>query len=294
MPECEAWFLRIVAAPSSPVNMRRVVRRVFLVLFLLGVLLAIWGFLIEPSRTVIHTVDLQIGNSALIGLRIAALSDIHAGSPHINLNRLEEIVELTNQQNPDLTVLLGDYVIHDIPFGKIILPEVTTEKLSRLKARCGVYAVLGNHDNAAGSKRLRSAFEKNGIPVLDNELVPIRCGGSFYLAGISDVWTTTPKVQATLDTVPADSTVVMITHNPDIFPTVPRRVPLLIAGHTHGGQVYLPFFGRRVVPSEYGQRFAAGHVIEEGHHLFVTTGIGTSIMPFRFLVPPEVALLRIH
>jgi predicted MPP superfamily phosphohydrolase len=87
--------------------------------------------------------------------------------------------------------------------------------------------------------------------------------------------------------------VVLLTHNPDVFPFVPGRVALTLAGHTHGGQVRLPLIGRPVVPSQFGQRFAAGHVVEGGRHLFVATGIGTSILPVRFRVPPTVTLLTL-
>jgi predicted MPP superfamily phosphohydrolase len=86
----------------------------------------------------------------------------------------------------------------------------------------------------------------------------------------------------------------LITHNPDLFPEVPDRVALTLAAHTHGGQVYLPLIGRPIVPSRYGERYAAGHIVERGRHLFVTVGLGTSILPVRFLVPPEIALLDVR
>ncbi len=86
----------------------------------------------------------------------------------------------------------------------------------------------------------------------------------------------------------------MFTHNPDVFPMISDRFSLLIAGHTHGGQVNLPLLGRPIVPSVYGQRFAYGHVVEGGHHLFVSPGLGTSILPVRFRVPPEVTLLVLN
>jgi uncharacterized protein len=86
---------------------------------------------------------------------------------------------------------------------------------------------------------------------------------------------------------------VAFTHNPDIFPEIPSRVVLTVAGHTHGGQVYIPGIGRPITPSKYGQRYAIGHVVEGDRHLFVSSGLGTSILPVRFLVPPEVSVLTI-
>jgi uncharacterized protein len=116
-----------------------------------------------------------------------------------------------------------------------------------------------------------------------------------WLAGISDLWTRPHNVVGALAIVPADGTpVIALTHNPDIFPDVPGRVTLTLAGHTHGGQVNLPWIGAPVVPSQFGRRYAAGHVIEQGRHLFVATGVGTSIIPVRFRVPPAISILTIH
>jgi predicted MPP superfamily phosphohydrolase len=101
-------------------------------------------------------------------------------------------------------------------------------------------------------------------------------------------------VAGTLARVPAGAPVLVFTHNPDIFVDIPPRVSLTLAGHTHGGQVYIPFIGRPIVPSHYGERFAIGHVVEGGRHLFVTPGLGTSIIPVRFLVPPEISVLTLE
>jgi len=88
--------------------------------------------------------------------------------------------------------------------------------------------------------------------------------------------------------------VLVLTHNPDVFPGVPDRVALTVAGHTHGGQARMPLVGRPIVPSTYGERFAIGSVVEGGRHLLVTPGVGTSILPVRFLVPPEISLLELR
>jgi predicted MPP superfamily phosphohydrolase len=113
-----------------------------------------------------------------------------------------------------------------------------------------------------------------------------------WIAGISDLWTGRHDLSAALAAVTDDlAPVLLLTHNPDVFPMVPARVTLTLAGHTHGGQVRLPFIGRPVVPSQFGARFAAGHIVEGGRHLFVATGIGTSIVPIRFRVAPTVSIL---
>ena len=112
--------------------------------------------------------------------------------------------------------------------------------------------------------------------------------------GLADLWTRPQRIQETLNKVPYGSTILAITHNPDIFPRLPQNVQILLASHTHGGQVNFPIIGRPIEPSDFGQRYAAGHIFEDGHHLFVTTGIGTSILPIRFRVPPEIVLLTIR
>lgn len=113
----------------------------------------------------------------------------------------------------------------------------------------------------------------------------------YWLAGVSDYWEGRHDITAALAAVPAGEPVIAFTHNPDIFPGVQDRVSLTLAGHTHGGQVDLPLVGPPIVPSKFGQRYASGHIVEGGRHLFVGTGTGTSILPVRFRVPPEIRVL---
>ena len=118
-------------------------------------------------------------------------------------------------------------------------------------------------------------------------------GTSLWLVGLADLWTRQQWIEETVAKVPEGQPLIALTHNPDIFPRLPQRVPLLLAGHTHGGQVRFPLIGTVVESSRYGDRYVRGHVIENNHHLFVTTGIGTSIMPVRFGVTPEIVLLTL-
>ena len=135
----------------------------------------------------------------------------------------------------------------------------------------------------------------NGIKVLDNEVLQIKARGvPLWLIGLSDLWTRPQRIEQTVANVPEGQTMIALTHNPDIFPNLPERVPLLLAGHTHGGQVRLPFIGSVVQSSIFGERYERGHVFENDHHLFVTTGIGTSIVPVRFGVTPEIVLLTLR
>lgn len=266
-------------------------------LLVVGLALAVDAVFIEPNRLVVHqaTITLSPCPEELRGLRIAAISDIHAGSPYITLNKIRRLVALTNNQQPDLILLPGDFVIQNVLGGSFIEPVTLAAELKNLKARIGVFAALGNHDWWYNASRVKTAFEEVGIKVLDNKTIKLEQNGkAFWLAGFADKWEGNPAVTETLKQIADTSPIIAFTHNPDLFPEIPNRVALTIAGHTHGGQVALPLVGRLVVPSRYKQRYAAGHIIETGKHLFVTTGVGTSIIPVRFRVPPEIAVLTIN
>ncbi|HEV2826019.1 MAG TPA: metallophosphoesterase [Pyrinomonadaceae bacterium] len=271
--------------------------RIALVLLLLMVVcVGIWSGLIEPNRLVIHAETIQIDEwpKELNGLHIAVISDVHTGGPFIDQEKLNDIVEKTNALQPDLIVLLGDYMSGNNWHSHRVEPEITGAGLKNLRAPLGVFAVLGNHDWWYDGKKVRRGFEQNDIRVLDNEVVELDWQGkSFWLVGLADFWTRPQHISEMIAKTPPEATVIAITHNPDIFPQIPQRVSLLLAGHTHGGQVNLPFIGTPIVPSGYGPKYTAGHVMENGHHLFVTTGIGISILPVRFRVPPEIVLLTI-
>jgi predicted MPP superfamily phosphohydrolase len=256
--------------------------------------LAIWSGYIEPRRLVVHeeTLVLPGWSAALDGLRVVALSDLHVGNPYMDVARLRAIVARTNALAPDLIVLLGDFVtLRDS--GHYVEPEVIAPELAALHARLGVFAVLGNHEPGRIGRRMRAALEHAGIAVLDQRCVVLP--GPLALAGVADVLTRDEDPAGAIASC-ADhaAPILMITHNPDVFPEVDARVSLTLAGHTHGGQVRLPLIGPLIVPSRYGRRYAAGHIVENGRHLFVTTGAGSSHLPLRFGVPPEIALLTLR
>lgn len=264
-------------------------------LCLLG--LGLWGFWLEPASLYNedHQINLPSWPAECDGMRIAVLADLHVGSPFNGLDKLQRIVDLTLRAHPDLILLAGDYGISGIIGGTKVSPEEVADGLRRLAAPLGVFAVLGNHDWWTGAARIRRALESVGIPVLDDSSVLIKRGGcAFRLVGLSDYWEGRRNYRAALESIPPAISTIALTHNPDAFPEISRPVDLMIAAHTHGGQVYFPLLGRPIVPSKYGQRYAIGHIVENGHHLFVSSGLGTSIIPVRFLVPPEVSVLILH
>jgi predicted MPP superfamily phosphohydrolase len=155
--------------------------------------------------------------------------------------------------------------------------------------------VLGNQDWWLDGRYVRRLLEEAGIKVYENEARPVETGDGrrLWIAGLADLSTRTVDLPGTLEKITDDAPVLLLSHSPDVFPEVPERVALTLAGHTHGGQFNLPFIGRLIVPSRFGQRYAYGHIVEGGRQMFVSSGIGNAILPARYGVPPEIVLLRI-
>jgi uncharacterized protein len=252
---------------------------------------ALWQ---EPRGERLRELELALPAwpAALDGLRVALVSDLHAGAPHVGEERIERVVAAVGEQRPDLVLLLGDYVDYDVRFGSPVAPEAVAGRLGALRAPLGVLAVLGNHDWHHDGPRVRAALAAAGIPVLENEAV--RAGGELWVAGVADSRYRRPDVDEALRDVPAEAPVVVMSHDPDLFPQVPPRVALTVSGHLHGGQVGVPLIRRPFLPSRFGERYARGHKVEAGRHLFVTAGLGTTGWPVRLLAPPEIVVLRLR
>lgn len=262
-----------------------------------GLCLIVWAFVIEPNRIVLNEVEVKLDTwpVAFNRLKIVAVSDLHAGSRYINEEKIEEIVAVINETQPDLIVLLGDFVTQSTDEKTLMEPERVAERLKGLQAKYGVFAVLGNHDWWYNGQRVKAALTGVGIRVLENDVAPIQKDGqTIWLLGVPDFWTRQPiDVTSALKKINVPGPVIALTHNPDVFPTLPSGINLTLAGHTHGGQVNIPFIGRPIVPSKYGERYAAGYIIENNRPLFVTTGIGTTGIAVRFRVPPEIAVITL-
>jgi uncharacterized protein len=247
----------------------------------------------EPRGERLRELELELPAwpAALAGLRVALLSDLHAGAPHVGEERIERVVATVAEQRPDLVLLLGDYIDYDVRFGSAVAPEAVAERLGALDAPLGVLAVLGNHDWRHDGPRVGAALRAAGIPVLENEAV--RAGDTLWVAGVADSRHRNPEVAEALRGVPAGAPAILMSHDPDLFPQVPSRVALTVSGHLHGGQVGVPLLRRPFLPSRFGERYARGHKVEGGRHLFVTSGLGTTGWPVRLLAPPEIVVLRL-
>jgi predicted MPP superfamily phosphohydrolase len=227
----------------------------------------------------------------LAGLRIAHLSDLHAG-PCTPWWLVERAVALAQAEAPDLVFLTGDYV--SLPWHQARRPLEKT--LAGLRARLGVFAVLGNHDWVFKRHRpVVEALRGAGATVLANEARAVQVGSAeLWIAGVDDPVTARDNLPQALDSVPREAPVLLLAHTPDIIvAAADAAVAAVFAGHTHGGQVNLPLLGPPVVPSKYGRRFAAGRFRVGNTVMYVTRGVGMVPPLIRFRCPPEVALLTL-
>lgn len=272
-----------------------------------------YAYFIEPNRLVVRPNEIAIRDlePAFDGLRIVLISDIHGGSNNVTYEKLLEVTARANEQEADLVLLLGDFV-SELPGQRsatsaIRMPvDRIAEGLAGLKGKLGVFAVLGNHDGGSGS-RVTIELERVGVRVLEDEVAVVaHQGKELRLLGFKDHleagarWGRLPQDARRLLQGTGEGDIIAMQHSPDIMhfltgeSLLSPKLRLVVAGHTHGGQVWLPILGRAVIPSSYGQQLAYGHVVENDVDLFVTGGIGTSILPFRFMVPPEISVLTLR
>ena len=255
-----------------------------------------WGFLVEPR--LVRQRELRLESKRWPGhcreLRIAVLGDFQVGAPWFKIKHLDRVVARVNAMRPDLVVLLGDYVIEGVLFGRFVEPQDIAKSLSKLEAPFGVYSVLGNHDWWHDGEEIWRELEGAGITVLENESVPVDLPeGRIWVAGLADESTRSPCIDTTFGPVPEDEPVIALAHDPVTFFDIPERTVVTFAGHTHGGQVSLPWVG---TPYRFGgisRRMMYGLVEEGGKHMYVTSGLGTSAVPMRINMPPEFALITL-
>lgn len=243
---------------------------------------------VVPRRLRVRDVPLTLHGwpTHLDGLRVAVVGDLHAGCPWVDVARLHAVVERIGAARPDLVLLLGDHLA-DVIGGRHIEIDQLAGALAGLTRVAPVVGVLGNHDWYAGGHRVRRALEAVGLPVLEESALPV-LGGRLWIAGVGDLWERTPSVPAALAGVPEDAPVILLTHNPDVVVDVPARVPLVLAGHTHGGQIRILGRGVHKVSERSANRWSHGWYPAD--RLYVTPGVGSSTVPVRTVVP-EVPVL---
>ena len=261
-----------------------------------------------PARVVFRRIILPVAGlpASLERLLIAHVTDVHHG-PWLPIGYIADIMRQVNAVRPDLVLLTGDHVINS---PRYIEPVVRA--FGMLRPGIATLAVLGNHDWWEGERRMRSAFDAAGIPLLDNRRALVtpdrrltldqsvgRGATGLAVAGVGDYWEDRVDAAAALGGLPASMPRIVMSHNPDVaedrgFLAAGERVDLMVSGHTHGGQVCLPRFGGApVVPSLHGQKYLSGWVEGPAFPVYINNGIGTSGLPLRIGAPAEVTLFEL-
>lgn len=267
---------------------RAAARNVALALLIAAVVFVALGYRNATADPVVVRYRVAVEGLAA-PLRVVQLTDMHRSAPDMTEARVKRIVAQVAALKPDMVVMTGDYL-----GGKVIEASDNgnmndaMEPYLGLRPRLGVFAVRGNHDAGYWTRRIIPRYR---IGYLENSWVDT---GPLVVAGLDDYWTGTPDLDAALRGVPDGKPVLMLMHNPDSFPDVPPRVALSFAGHTHGGQIKLPLIGALVSVSQYGNRFRHGLIVEGGRRLIVSSGIGTTAVPLRFGVPPEIVEVTLY
>jgi predicted MPP superfamily phosphohydrolase len=254
---------------------------------------AAYGFW-EASQIHVRRESVAIPNlpDAFAGKTIAVLADLHHG-PFVGLKFIEEAVRLANALRPDLFALVGDFAHKGTQAARQLPPCL--EALTKLEAPLGVFAVPGNHDMLHGGQVYHEVVATKPITDLTNRSVRLSCDGAYlWLAGVDDLWWGKPDLRKALHGIPMGDAVILLCHNPDFAESSPdARVGLMLSGHTHGGQVYLPLCGAPWMPSRYGDKYRNGLVRGPASLVFVSRGLGESGIPLRLNSPPEINLLTL-
>jgi uncharacterized protein len=246
--------------------------------------------LAEPYMLKVERREIRLSRlpPKLDGLRIVHLSDIHH-SPFTGTEQIERAIETANSLEPDLIALTGDYVSHESAYA-----APCAELMGRLRARSGVYAVLGNHDHWTDAPLITDLFRAEGIQVLVNEGMRFELGGaSFWLAGVDDTMVGLEDLPLALAGSRTDEMKLLLAHNPVILRRAARAgVDLVLSGHTHGGQV--TWRSERSASGRPRRRLLRGLGRQGDTQIYVTRGLGTVVLPIRYGCPPEVSLLELR
>lgn len=261
---------------------------------LLGIALLARGYWNATRDPVIRTATVAVADwpSGQPPLKLLLLSDIHVAGPDMPPARLTRIVSQLNRLRPDLVLIAGDLVSEKRLATHIYTAAEVVAPLGKLQAPLGVVVALGNHDHWFKPDALRGEMEKLGLRVLQNEAVKL---GPLLVGGVDDDYSGHDDVPATLTAMDrlGRGVPLLLTHSPDIIPDVQRPVAAVFAGHTHCGQIRVPIVGALTYVSRYGDRFACGDMTDKDQRVFIGAGLGTSLLPLRYLTPPDAWLVTL-
>ncbi|MET3443331.1 putative MPP superfamily phosphohydrolase [Variovorax paradoxus] len=257
--------------------------------------LAVWTVAIEPRWVAARVEPLSSAQwQAPAGLKVAMAGDWHLTTRSAwritSVERAAGIVDAINAAQPDVILLPGDFLAGSGGDEDLSIEEMAAV-LGRLKALQGVYAVLGNHDWWHDGKRTAKALSAQGIVVLENASVRLP-GHDIWVVGIGDDSTGHSEPDKALAGVPPGAATLVMMHDPFSFATMPRTQGLVVAAHTHGGQISVPGYGALVVPGRAPREWAYGWIAHKDKRMYVTSGLGVSILPVRFNMRPEWVMFQ--
>jgi len=260
--------------------------------YVAALLISGYGVMVRRRWVRVRTLDVPIAglDAAFDGYRIAHLSDLHLG-PYCPRARASRWSERVNALDVDLVALTGDYVTSGDAFHEDIAAV-----LSSMRARDGVFAVLGNHDYFGDIEALVTRLRAGGVEVLRNQhRALVRGASAVTIAGVDDTWSRRADVARTVAGRAEGAPLIVLAHDPQLFPELARRgAALVLSGHTHWGQIALPFLPTRWNFSRLTYRYHAGTYREGGAVLYISPGLGTTGPPVRLGAPPEITVLRLR
>jgi uncharacterized protein len=268
--------------------------RWMLLLVLLGIGILAKGYWNATRDPVIRTASLSVKDwpDDEPPLKILLISDIHVAGPDMPPERLRHIVTRLNALKPDMVLIAGDLVSEKGVATHIYTAAEIVEPLSGLKSRLGTVVAIGNHDHWFKSAPLEAELRKHNITVVKNDAIE---RGPLVLGVVDDIHIGLDDIPATfaaMDKLPPKPRV-LLAHSPDVVPDMPSAVAAVFAGHTHCGQIAFPLFGALTYASRYGDRFACGAINDNGQPVFVTAGLGTSVLPLRYGAVPDAWLITL-
>ena len=273
--------------------MRRLLQRLSLTLAVAGSLLLLFCYWTAVSDPVVRTARIPVAGwpAGEPPLRLFLLSDVHVGGPDMPPARVRRIVGQINRLAPDIVLIAGDMVTDKRLATRYYSHEEAVAPLAGLRPRLATIAVLGNHDHWRDPAAARRAFARAGIRLLENQAVQV---GPVAVGGLDDDFTGRADLPATLAPLRRlRGPKLILSHSPDPFARPAPDLFLMLAGHTHCGQIAPPLIGPLSTMSDYGDRYACGLVREGGRTLIVTAGLGTSGIPLRLGAVPDMWLVEV-
>ena len=267
--------------------------RFLLALAIVGAAAVGWSYWTAVSDPVVRRAEVRLTGwpEGEPPVRAVLISDIHVSGPDMPPSRLARIVEQINALRPDVVLIAGDLVSDKRTATRHYSTAETVAPLAALRPGLGTFAVLGNHDHWRDAAQVRTALAAAGVRLLDNEAAAV---GPLAIGGLGDAHTDHDDLPATLARMRRlPGARILLSHSPDPFPELPADVGLMLAGHTHCGQIRLPLIGAVSTMSDHCDRYACGRVDDAGRTLIVGAGLGTSILPLRLGARPDLWLVTI-